>query len=107
MLTRHWTILSAISVLTLSGLMISRADDDPAPPDSMAAHGDCTFFGPQREKFVRVQLKAEGRLQGYHPLTDATEQVVAAMAAPPPGGPTYTYGASHEAGSIDSYIWAD
>ncbi len=29
------------------------------------------------------------------------------MSYVPPGGPTYGYGESHQAGSIDSYIWAD
>jgi hypothetical protein len=36
-----------------------------------------------------------------------TTQVIRAMSYVPPGSPTYSYGASHQAGSIDSYIWAD
>jgi len=29
------------------------------------------------------------------------------MSYVPPGRPTYSFGAAHQAGSIDSYIWAD
>ena len=72
------------------------------------AHGECTFFGPEREKYVKLSLRAMGRPGGVdHMLGDLTEQVTHSLGYVPPGSPTYTYDQSTTTGSIDSYIWAD
>ncbi len=86
------------------GLVLSRAagDGDQLPvSDSM-----CSYFGSEHEKVSTAALKGKGIVL-KHPRSDLTIQVMRAMAYVPPGGPTYGYGQSHEAGSIDSYIWAD
>ncbi|HWD00011.1 MAG TPA: DUF1549 domain-containing protein, partial [Candidatus Sulfopaludibacter sp.] len=72
------------------------------------AHGECTFFGSDRDKNVKLALRAKGRPGGVdYSLGDLTAQVVHELGYVPPGSPTYTYDQSQATGSIDSYIWAD
>jgi uncharacterized protein (UPF0297 family) len=101
----RWVILGSVSFLALTGFLVSRAagqSGDQLPvSDSM-----CTYFGPEHEKISSAALKAKGIVLS-HPRSDLTNQVMRAMSYVPPGGPTYGYGESHQAGSIDSYIWAD
>ncbi len=109
----RWVILGGICVLTVSGLMVVRAHGDSAQPDAQDAaqyavsHPECSYFGVDHDKVTIAALKGVGRSLNTHPLSDRTIQVMQAMAYVPPGSPTYTYGQSHAAGSIDSYIWAD
>jgi hypothetical protein len=95
--------LGGCSILISSGLLVSRAQDE-----SPVTHGDCTYFGPEREKYVQLALRAMGKPgANEHMLGSLTEQVTRELAYVPPGSPTYTYNQSQAAGSIDSYIWAD
>ena len=106
----RFLFLSGFSVLVASGFLVSRAQDQSSAvvADQLpVAHGECTFFGPQREKFMNMALRAIGKGGNNHMLGDLTEQVSRALAYVPPGSPTYTYDQSQGAGSIDSYIWAD
>jgi hypothetical protein len=106
----RWVVLSGISVLTVSGLMILRANDDPAQSDAAqyaVSHPECSYFGSDHDKVTKAALKGVGRSLNNHPLSDLTTQVIKAMSYVPPGSPTYSYGEAHQAGSIDSYIWAD
>src|SRR5580704_16472626 len=106
----RWVILSGITVLTVCGLMIFLANDDPAQSDAAlyaVSHPECSYFGSDHDKVTRAALKGVGRSLNNHPLSDLTTQVMRAMSYVPPGSPTYSYGESHQAGSIDSYIWAD
>ena len=101
---RWFFVLSGFSILFGSSVLVSRAQDEQLP----VAHGECTFFGPEREMYGKLALRAMGRPGGAsHMLGDLTEQVTRALAYVPPGSPTYTYDQSQSAGSIDSYIWAD
>jgi hypothetical protein len=106
----RWVIFSGICVLTVSGLMVVRAHGDQAQSDAAqytVSHPECSYFGVDHDKVTTAALKGVGRSLNTHPLSNLTKQVIRAMTYVPPGSPTYTYGQSHEAGSIDSYIWAD
>jgi len=110
MIVARWIVWGGISVLTVSGLMILRANADPAQSDAAqyaVSHPECSYFGADHDKVTKAALKGVGRSLNTHPLSDLTTQVIRAMSYVPPGSPTYSYGASHQAGSIDSYIWAD
>jgi len=108
---RWVSFVSAGFVLIASGLLISRAQDQSTAvvADQLpVAHGECTFFGAEREKSVRLALRAKGRSAAAdYILSNLTEQVVHELGYVPPGSPTYTYDQSQATGSIDSYIWAD
>lgn len=101
----HRVILGSASFLFLSGFIANRAagqgDDQLPVSDSI-----CSYFGSEHEKISTAALKGRGIVLS-HPRSDLTIQVMKAMSFVPPGGPTYGYGESHQAGSIDSYIWAD
>jgi len=103
--------VGGFSVLISSGLLAGRAQDQSTSVEAdqlPVAHGECTYFGPEREKYVKLALRAMGNPNGYdHFLSALTEQVTHALGYVPPGSPTYTYDQSQSTGSIDSYIWAD
>ncbi len=102
---RWLSILSNCTVLVCSGFLALSAQDAVQLP---VAHGECTYFGPQRETYVKLALRAMGRPGGADQMLGRlTEQVTRALAYVPPGSPTYTYDQSQSAGSIDSYIWTD
>ncbi len=106
----------AFLLLVSGGLLVSRAQDPVPAQDPLASldqtqlpveHPECTFFGPQRDKFVQAAMKARGVNMASHGLSDLTEKVVQMMNYVPPGSPTYGFEASQATGSIDSYIYAD
>ncbi len=102
---RWLSVLSGCTVLVCSGFLVLSAQDAVQLP---VAHGECTYFGAQRETYVKLALRAMGRPGGAdQTLGRLTEQVTRALAYVPPGSPTYTYDQTQSAGSIDSYIWAD
>jgi hypothetical protein len=102
---RWLSVLSGCTILVCSGFLVLSAQDAVQLP---VAHGECTYFGPQRETYVKLALRAMGRPGGAdQTLGRLTEQVTRALAYVPPGSPTYTYDQTQSAGSIDSYIWAD
>ncbi len=89
----RWVVLSGVSVLTVSGLLMVRANADP--PQSEAAqyaisHPECSYFGSDHEKVTNAALKGVGRSLNNHPLSDRTIQVMQAMNYVPPGSPTYS-----------------
>jgi hypothetical protein len=98
---RRWVLFSGISLLGLSAVTISRADDDPvapAPPELAVDHAECVMFGAAREKAA-----APNR----HPLTSATEQVARVIEGLPRYRRPRTFERPPAAGSIDSYIYQD
>src|SRR5580658_6097174 len=110
MIMPRWVVLGGICVLTVSGLMVVRAHGDQAQSDASqytVSHPECSYFGVDRDKVTTAALKGIGRSLNTHPLSERTVRAMQAMSYVPPGSPTYTYGQSHQAGSIDSYIWAD
>ena len=110
MIVPRWVVLGGISVLSVSGLIVVRARGDSAQSDAAqyaVSHPECSYFGVDHDKVTIAALKGVGRSLNTHPLSDRTIQARSQMAFVPPGSPTYTFGQSHEAGSIDSYIWAD
>lgn len=113
---RWVSILGGASLLVSCGLLVSRAQD-PVASSSPAAdqeplpveHPECTFFGPQRDKFVKAAMKARGMAPetSDHRLSDLTGRVVQMLGYVPPGSPTYGFEQNQQTGSIDSYITAD
>ena len=106
------TVLGAGCLLMSGALLVSRAQN-PVTSNPLVAsdpeqlpveHPDCTFFGPERDKFVRAALQARGLGVQSHGLSDLTDRVVQTMSYVPPGSPTYGFQQSQNTGSIDSYI---
>lgn len=106
MASSRWvTVFGASSLLITSGLLITRAQEQETRLP--VQHANCTYFGPEREKYVQEALRATGRSPGSHLLSDTTERVAQALGYVPPGSPTYNFNQSQDTGSIDSYIFAD
>jgi hypothetical protein len=112
----HWVVLGGAGLVVSGGLLVSRAQEPVAVQDPVASleqtqlpveHPECSFFGPNRDQFVKAAMKARGINMGEHPLSDLTERVVRMMNYVPPGSPTYGFQQSEQSGSIDSYIYAD
>jgi hypothetical protein len=113
----RFSLLSGVSIraftglLVFPGMLIGQTSDTPASSDLdqlTVSHPECSFFGPQRERFVRQALQARGsRDPRAFALSTTTEKVSAMLGFVPGGSRTYSYDQSHQAGSIDSYIFAD
>src|ERR1700693_310298 len=104
--SRYVPILGGLSLLALSGWMASRADDNPSASLGVQlpiSHADCIYFGSDREKFAG---NSNSRTKA-HSLSSLTEQVARTLSYVPPGSSTWSFGQTHQAGSIDSYIQAD
>jgi hypothetical protein len=92
-------VLGGVSLLAFSGTLVGQ-DELPV------SHPECSFFGPQRERFVNDALKAAGAARSIHALSAMTDAVTRALGYVPGGSRTYTFDQT-QAGSIDSYIFAD
>jgi hypothetical protein len=107
---RLW-VLTAFSTLAFCGFLVGQQDGRVLSHDSdqlPVEHPECTFFGPQRERFVTDALQRMGGATAKtRALSTLTDQVTHAMAVIPGGSQTYTFDQAHTTGSIDSYIWAD
>ena len=111
------SVVGGVCLLVSGGMLTSRAAQDPVTPQDPALaadqgplpveHPECTFFGPQRDKFVRAALKARGARTQEHGLSDLTARVVQMLGYVPPGSPTYGFQQSQDNGSIDSYMQRD
>jgi len=98
-------VLGTVSLITLSGFLLVRAQ---TPDQYLVAHPECNFFGPDHEKFAYTGLNAKlSPLSHARALSATTKGVSAMIAPPPPGSATSTFGANHQAGSIDYYLAAD
>ena len=95
-------VLVGCSALFLSGFVVTRAQDQQLPVE----HPDCTYFSPQRERFIPEGTIPTGR---GHKLTAATRQVAAMLPAVPGGRRRNPHLMRDQfaADSIDSYIFAD
>jgi hypothetical protein len=107
---RWLAICSGVSFLVLSGVWITRADDQTAPVDDSfqfsVEHPECVFFSGARERFMDQSVRP--RVAGRESQLGATTQQVVHMLAYVPGGSrTYAFDQAHQTGSIDSYIAAD
>src|SRR5689334_2155080 len=104
---RVW-ILCAVSALAFSGFLIGQQAEPPARADQEqlpVEHPECSFFGPQRERFVTDALQRMGAGRSSHKLTAVTDQVVHALAVNSGGASQRPHDQSYPAGSIDSYIF--
>lgn len=94
-----------------SGFLLVKAQEPAQSSDAVAyavAHPECNYFGTDHEKFAYTGLNAALSPARHARALSATTRAVARMiAGPPPGSPTSTFGASHQADSIDSYLQAD
>jgi hypothetical protein len=103
---RNWVaVCGTVVAITFSGVLLVRAQD---PFQYLVAHPECSYFGTEHEKFAYTGLNAKlAPLSHARALSDTTRGVATMLAGPPPGSPTATFGATHRAGSIDSYLQAD
>src|SRR3954464_7199447 len=98
----RWLWLStSVAALAFSGYLVAQQDGRATrvDPDQLAVeHPDCTFFGPQRERYVTDAME---RISGRprRNLSTVTDQVMRAMAIVPGGSQTYTYDQAHATGS--------
>ncbi len=106
---RFLAITGSISLLVLSGLWISRAQDDSAaedPPSQLpVAHPECVFFGDSPERFIDRTVRPRSPRDSR--LTALTTQVVHALGYVPAASRPYDFGQGIQTGTIDSYIVAD
>ena len=107
---RFTWVLGGVSVLAINGVFagIVAGQTTGADVQYTVAQAECSFFGPQHERYVREALRARGgRDPQAFALSQTTEKVAAMLGFVPGGSRTYTYDQSNQAGSIDSYIFAD
>src|SRR5437899_1030771 len=102
---RSFAICGGISLVVLSGVWVSRADDDSSSADVAAQlaveHPECVFFSGAQERFMDVTVRPRnGRTSSR--LGAMTEQVVRMLGYVPGGSRTYAFDQTHQAGSIDS-----
>ena len=102
-------LLLFTATLAFSGYLIGqdsrtrRAEEQAAAAEAVE-HPECSFFGPQRERFLAGAPERPGARK-TRALSTTTDQVVKALAINSPiHRPT---GAVHEPGTIDAFIWAD
>src|ERR1035438_129862 len=98
-------ILGSVCAIASSGFLLVKAQD---PFQYTVAHPECNYFGTEHEKFAYTGLNAKlSPLSHARALSATTRGVATAIAGPPPGSPTSTFGATHKAGSIDYYLQGD
>ena len=96
-------VLGAAAALGLAGFLIAQElQQDQIPVE----HPECSYFGPQRERFVTDALQKMGGGRSRHTLSTMTEQVAHALGAPS-GSAARAQDKTYPTGSIDAYIWAD
>lgn len=100
----HWVpVLSTVCAIAFSGFLLVRAQGPVTVADP-----NCNFFGADHEKYAYTGLNAKlSPARHARALSVTTRAVSTMIAGPPPGSPTSTFGATHRAGSIDSYLQAD
>jgi hypothetical protein len=98
-------MVGVAGAVACSGFLLVRAQD---PVQYTVAHPECNYFGTEHERFAYTGLNAAlAPSRHARALSETTRAVTAMIAGPPPGSPTSTFGETHQAGSIDSYITAD
>ncbi|HTA66778.1 MAG TPA: DUF1553 domain-containing protein [Bryobacteraceae bacterium] len=100
---RSFTAFLGISTLGLVGVLAS--DETPL----QIQHAECTFFGPDHDKFVQAASHGfrNGRPVGAKPdyKASALTQAVAAALPPPPGTRTGTLMNPATSNTIDRYLF--
>src|SRR3954453_21942356 len=91
--------LSGIYILSVSGVILSRAQD--SNPEVAVQHAECTAFGGGRERMVAGALRSVSPSQRY--LSVTTGQVVRALMAETPARRAKSFDQSKPLGTIDSY----
>ncbi len=103
--------LAALCAITSSGVLLIGAQDPVETPEIAqydVVHADCDYFGRQHDKFAFTGLNSRlSPVRRAGTLGIITRGVSTAVAGPPPGSATSTFGSTHQAGSIDSYLAAD
>ena len=104
----RFSILIGSSALLFSPVLTGMPGEDPPAEGGQlpVSHAECSYFGPQRERFVEAALRASGgRLRSARSLSSITSQVAALLPPVPGGSRTHTLEQSYAPGSIDSYIF--
>jgi hypothetical protein len=111
---RYFWLAAGLSTLAFTGFLIGQ--QDPATPRPEAEqeaaanaveHPECSFFGPQRERFLAGAPERLGGRARSRILSTTTDQVMRAMAVGSGSPQSHSGGRAHAEDSIDSYIWAD
>jgi len=106
---RYLAVFGGVSLLVLSGVWISRADDASSsadiPEQFTVEHPECVFFSGPQERFMDVTVRPSARRNSR--LSALTDQVVRMLGYVPGGSRTYAFAQANQTGSIDSYIAAD
>jgi len=97
---RRW--LLATGIFLVAGYVgVSADDENELTPEYGTPHPECSYFGPQRERFLRTELGRSG--EGLS-LSAITEQVVGAL--PPSRSRTDPNRDTRQENYIDQYIFA-
>jgi len=99
-------VVGGFSLLVFCGLVVGQDGQ------LSIEHPECSYFGPQRDKFAAAGLKAQGvQWSRARALSSLTEQAIRMRSAegfePPRGSTHHPIGESFPAGSIDAYIFSD
>ena len=103
-------IWSGVAVLTLSGLVVGRADEGTVPDQSEqlgVEHPECLYFTGQPERYMDQGIQRRlgvGRGSSSR-LSAQTEEVARLLSYVPPDSRTYSFDQTQPTGSIDSYIF--
>ena len=95
-------LCGGLSTLLLGGLLLSRAQEE-ARNLGEAEHPECTFFGPQRDKFLRARAVAANSETSLNRITDR----VVRLAFVPGGSRTKSFQDLEGLGTIDRHLFAD
>src|SRR5271169_326080 len=111
MKTPGWVpILTIGGLLVFCGALITKAQERTTVSGSgqmTVVDSNCSLFGPERDKFASTGLNGGSVSRHARTLSGLTSEVGRMVASPPPGSSTSTFGLTHEAGTIDSYLEAD
>jgi hypothetical protein len=99
--------IAALLVVSTLGLVVVLASDENA---LQIQHAECTFFGPDHDKFVQAATRGfrDGRPIGpprEYKASTLTEAVVASLPPPPPGTRTGSLIDPATTNTIDRYLF--
>ena len=107
------SVWGSVAVLTLSGFVVSRADESAASRESISSeldqlpveHPDCAYFTGDPERFMDQTVLQRLKPGRGNRLSSQTAEVARMLSYVPPDSRTYSFNQSQPAGSIDSYIF--
>src|SRR5690348_3115612 len=105
------TVLGGVTLLTLSGLAVVRADDGSVSNEFQVdqlpvEHAECVYFTGDQERFMdQALLHQLRRGRNTYRLSALTATVTGMLNYVPPDSRTFTFEESNPTGSIDFYIF--